>query len=255
MNEQTWWYLSRASGLVAWALLVGSLVLGVLLATRALKPLDRPAWLLSMHRWFSGLAVTATVVHLLALVLDGYVQFGAKEIFVPMASSWQPGAVTFGVVAMYVMALVQVTSLMMKRLPKRLWRAVHMTSYLLVWTATVHAGMAGTDATNRVYQAVALLLTIAAVSATVLRIIVGRRGGAVAATSTATARTAPEPTPATTVDDPALVAAARLTDRAAMIAAARAARAAGATDASAAATPAPGSPLPPPTSTHTLIRP
>lgn len=252
MNEQTWWYLSRASGLVAWALLIGSLVLGVLLATRALKPLDRPAWLLSMHRWFSGLAVTATVVHLLALVLDGYVQFGAKEIFVPMASTWQPGAVTFGIVAMYVMALVQVTSLMMKRLPKRLWRGVHMTSYLLVWTATVHAGMAGTDATNRVYQAVAPLLTIAAVSATVLRIIVGRRGGAAAVTGTATARTVTEPTTATEVEDPAVVAAARLTDRAAMIAAARASRSAGA---SGAATPAQGSPLPPPTSTHTLIRP
>jgi DMSO/TMAO reductase YedYZ heme-binding membrane subunit len=228
----------------------------VLLATRALKPLDRPAWLLSMHRWFSGLAVTATVVHLVALVLDGYVQFGAKEIFVPMASTWQPGAVTFGIVAMYVMALVQVTSLMMKRLPKRLWRGVHMTSYLLVWTATVHAGMAGTDATNRVYQAVALLLTIAAVSATVLRVIVGRRGGATGATGSGAAtpatRTATARTTASTVDDPAEVAAARLTERAAMIAAARASRAA---DTSAAATPAARSPLPPPTSTHTLIRP
>jgi DMSO/TMAO reductase YedYZ heme-binding membrane subunit len=251
MNEQSWWYLSRASGLVAWALLIGSLVLGVLLATRALKPLDRPAWLLSMHRWFSGLAVTATVVHLLALVFDGYVQFGAKEIFVPMASSWQPGAVAVGIVAMYVMALVQVTSLMMKRLPKRLWRAVHMTSYLLVWTATVHAGMAGTDATNRVYQAVALLLTIAAVSATVLRIIVGRRGGAVA-TGSGAATPVGGLTSATTVDDPAAVATARSTDRAAMIAAARASRAAGTASAAA---PTQGSSLPPPTSTHTLIRP
>lgn len=219
MNEQAWWYLSRASGLVAWALLIGSLVLGVLLATRALKPLDRPAWLLAMHRWFSGLAVTATVVHLLALVFDGYVQFGAKEIFVPMASTWQPGAVAVGVVAMYVMALVQVTSLMMKRLPKRLWRGVHMTSYLLVWTATVHAGMAGTDATNRVYQAVALVLTIAAVSATVLRIIVGRRGGA---TATPPVATGAAPVDA---DTPAAVAAQRLSDRAAMIAAARSSRA------------------------------
>jgi DMSO/TMAO reductase YedYZ heme-binding membrane subunit len=161
--------------------------------------------------------------------------------------------VAVGVVAMYVMALVQVTSLMMKRLPKRLWRGVHMTSYLLVWTATVHAGMAGTDATNRVYQAVALLLTIAAVSATVLRIIVGRRGGALTA--------APGASPAT-AEAPAAVAAARLTDRAAMIAAARASRA-GVDNASATTTriatvdetPRTGSALPPPTSTHRLIRP
>ena len=202
MNEQTWWYISRASGLVAWVLLVGSLIWGVLLATRALKPVDRPAWLLAMHRWLSGLAVTATAVHLLALVLDGYVHFGAAELFVPFASSWQPGAVAVGIAGFYLLVIVQVTSLMMKKLPKRFWRFVHYTSYALVWTVTVHAGMAGTDATNRVYQAVALLLTIAAVSATVLRLLVGRRGAATAAatrpTATAAAATAATPTTAAT---------------------------------------------------------
>ncbi len=190
MNPQLWWYFARASGMVAAILLVASLVWGVLMATRALKPVDRPAWMLAMHRWFSGLAVTGVVIHIAALVADSYVHFGTKEILVPMASSWKPGAVTLGVVAMYLLVLVQVTSLTMKRLPKRVWRGIHLTSYGLTWLVFVHAGLAGTDVSNRVYQAVALLLTIVAVTAAVLRVTMGRanrRGGRGTDTSTPTA--------------------------------------------------------------------
>lgn len=176
MNEQIWWYFSRSSGMVAAILLVLSLVWGAFMATRALRPLDRPAWMLAMHRWFSGLAVVGVVVHLASLVADNYVHFGVKELFVPMASSWKPGAVAIGVVATYLFVLVQSTSLAMKHLPKRVWRGIHMTSYLMTWMVFMHAGLAGTDVSNRVYQAVALLLAILAVTATMLRVLLGRFG-------------------------------------------------------------------------------
>jgi DMSO/TMAO reductase YedYZ heme-binding membrane subunit len=179
MNPQTWWFLSRASGMTAGILLVLSLIWGVLLSTRVLKPADRPAWLLAMHRWFAGMAVTATAVHLIALVADNYVYFGAKELFVPMASPWKAGPVAFGIVAFYLMVLVQVTSLLMRRLPKRLWRAIHMSSYAMVWLVLVHGALAGTDATKRLYQVVALILIIGAVTAAMLRVNLGRhRDGA-----------------------------------------------------------------------------
>jgi hypothetical protein len=71
MNEHLWWYLSRASGIVALTLLVISLVWGVLLSTRALRGVDRPAWLLATHTWLSGTAVVMTALHLLGLTLDG----------------------------------------------------------------------------------------------------------------------------------------------------------------------------------------
>ena len=176
MNEQIWWYFARSSGMVAAIMLVLSLVWGAFMATRALRPLDRPAWMLAMHRWFSGLAVVGVIIHLAALVADSYVQFGVKELLVPMASSWKPGAVAIGVVATYLFVLVQVTSLVMKRLPKRLWRGIHLTSYVMTWMVFMHAGLAGTDVPNRVYEVVALLLAIVAVTATMLRVILGRFG-------------------------------------------------------------------------------
>jgi predicted ferric reductase len=193
MNEQIWWYFSRSSGMVAGILLVLSLVWGAFMATRALRPLDRPAWMLAMHRWFSALAVLGVVVHLAALVADNYVHFGVKELLVPMASSWKPGAVAIGVVATYLFVLVQGTSLAMKHLPKRLWRSIHVTSYVMTWMVFMHAGLAGTDVSNRVYQVVALLLAIIAVTATMLRVILGRFGDRRAGSRTLAAAGGPSP--------------------------------------------------------------
>jgi predicted ferric reductase len=173
MSEQFWWYLSRASGIVAWVLLVASVIWGVLLVTRAM-PDDRPGWLLELHRWLAGLAVTATGLHLLGLVADNFVRFTAADLLVPFASSWKTGPVAIGIVAFYLIVLVQVSSLLRRRLPRRVWRGIHFTSYASVWLVSVHAGLAGTDRVNRLYQFVALLLTTSATAALVIRLLHGK---------------------------------------------------------------------------------
>jgi Ferric reductase like transmembrane component len=170
-----WWYLARAAGIVAWALLVAGLVWGVLLSTRVLRPHDRPAWLLDLHRWLAGLAVAMVGLHVGALVADTFVHFGPADVLVPLASGWHPVAVAFGVVAAYGLVAVQATSLAMRRLPRRGWRAVHLTSYGTVWLVSVHAGLAGSDAINPVYRTVALILVVAATGAAVTRLL-ARRG-------------------------------------------------------------------------------
>ena len=149
--------------------LVASLIWGVLLATRVLRPHDRPAWLLDLHRALGGLAVVATGLHLVSLVADSYITFGVMDLMVPFASQWKPGAVALGVIGAYLIVAIQVTSMAMRRLPRSAWRAVHLTSYALVWVVSLHAGLAGSDVKNRVYQFVALVLTLGAVTATTTR--------------------------------------------------------------------------------------
>lgn len=178
MNEKVWWYLSRSSGIVALVLLVASVVWGVLLATRVLKPHDRPAWLLDLHRWLGGTALVMTGLHLLGLYLDGYIDYGVTELLVPGASEYRPLAVAIGVLSLYVLIAIQVTSYLRRRLSKRVWRGVHLLSYGLVWGASLHAGLAGTDTVNRAYQALAIALTMIAVAATVVRVVTPHRRGA-----------------------------------------------------------------------------
>lgn len=192
MKDQTWWYLARAGGIVAAVLLVGSLVLGTLLATRAMRSVDRPAWLLAMHRWFSTLTIVATALHIVGLVADNFVHIGWREVLLPGGSSWRPLAVGLGVVALYLLVAVEVTSLMMKRIPKQVWRSIHALSYGVVWLAIVHAALAGTDASNRVYRVAALVITIAATGAGLLRVVLGRSGGQAARAQRLNARAIPD---------------------------------------------------------------
>jgi DMSO/TMAO reductase YedYZ heme-binding membrane subunit len=170
------WWFARATGMVAGIALVASLVFGVLITTRWLKPIDRPTWLLAMHRWLSALACVLIALHLFGLVADNYVHFGWKEIFVPGGSPWKRGPVTLGVVALYLLVIVQGTSMLQQRwpsMPRKLWKFLHYFAYVAVWLTSLHGALAGTDANNFLYKWVALMLTFVAVAAAIIRVVVG----------------------------------------------------------------------------------
>ncbi|NLA34675.1 MAG: ferric reductase [Actinobacteria bacterium] len=163
MNEQFWWYLTRSSGIIAWLMLTATVIWGILLATKAFPNQRRPAWLLALHRWLAGLTLSFLAIHLVALVADSYASFGLADLTVPFASDWKPGAVALGVIAMWLLVAVELTSLAMRRLPRRFWRAVHLSSYVTFWLTSMHAAFAGTDATSWLYRggAAASILAVA----------------------------------------------------------------------------------------------
>jgi DMSO/TMAO reductase YedYZ heme-binding membrane subunit len=176
MNDQIWWLVARSSGIVSWGLLSAAVILGLLLSSRVGGKRPPPAWLLDLHRMLGGLAVAFVAVHLAGLWLDDFVQFGIVDLLVPFASDWRPVAVAFGVVALYLLVAVQVSSLMMKRLPTRLWRWIHYSSYLLFWMAAVHGAAAGTDAGHPAYVAGSVFSIGAVLFLTVYRLLTPRRG-------------------------------------------------------------------------------
>lgn len=170
MNEQLWWHVARSSGIVAWALLAATVWIGLALSTRALGKRPAPAWLLDLHRGLGGYAVVLTGVHLVGLVLDSYVDFGLADLLVPGASEWRPGAVAWGVVALYLLVAIEITSLLRRQLSNTAWRRLHATSFPLVIVATIHLLTAGTDARNPVLLGAVLATTMAAAVLTLLRI-------------------------------------------------------------------------------------
>ena len=119
MNSQVWWFVSRSSGIIAWALLTLSVCWGLFISTKAVAKASTPAWLLDLHRFLGGIAVTFTAIHLIGLWADSYVEFGWRELFVPMASEWKPGPVAWGIVSVYLLVAIELTSLAMKFLPRQ----------------------------------------------------------------------------------------------------------------------------------------
>jgi predicted ferric reductase len=175
VNEKVWWYLARASGLAAWALLLVAVLWGLLLSTRLLQDKRRPAWLLDLHRWLGGLAVSFTGIHVIGLVADSYEHFGWKEILVPYASEWRPAAVAWGVVGLYLLLAVQITSLLMRRLPRQLWKRVHYLSFFLLFIATMHSALAGTDTSSIWYRTASAIVISATLVVSLYRFLAGRR--------------------------------------------------------------------------------
>ena len=181
MNEfifgatKVWWYVSRSTGVVAWALLALAVLWGLALSTRALGRRSPAPWLLDVHRFLGGLAVIFTIVHFVTLSFDPWMksEYGYKltQAFVPFTSTWKPGPMAWGIVAFYLLLAVELTSLIKNRLPQKFWRGVHLASYPLYAMATIHLLTAGSDNQNSLLRWSVLATVGAVVFFTVYRII------------------------------------------------------------------------------------
>jgi methionine sulfoxide reductase heme-binding subunit len=139
------WYLNRGSGVVALVLLTAATVLGVL----ALG--GRPGgWVprfvtQAVHRNVALLAVLLLTVHVVAAVVDEFVEIRWWHAVVPFTSTYQRVWMGLGAVALDLMVLVTVSSLLRRRMHYRGWRALHLSAYAL-WAASIAHGIGmGTD--------------------------------------------------------------------------------------------------------------
>ena len=171
VSEKLSWYVARSSGLIAWALVTASILWGITLSSRLVRKRGIPAWLLDLHRYLGTLSIVFTAVHLAALVADNWVYFGWKELFIPMATEWRPGPTAWGIAAFYLMIAIQITSWMMRRLPRRLWHAIHLLSFPLFIAATIHGFQSGADRSNRLVQWLAFVGITLVITLVIFRIL------------------------------------------------------------------------------------
>ncbi len=174
MSSQTWWYTARAGGIIAWALASLAVITGLQLSTRLIRK-PAPSWVLDVHRFLGGLTVAFVGVHLVGLAADQFIGFGPADFLVPFASSYKPAAVALGVIGMYLLIAIEITSLAMRKMPRRAWHAVHLSSFALFVVATVHGITAGTDRHNAVFQWACLLTSAVILMMTLVRIWSPRR--------------------------------------------------------------------------------
>lgn len=147
MTELTW-YIARASGIVGWVLVAASVLWGLALSTRVLASRTKPNWLLDLHRFLGASALVFTAIHVVAVLGDTYIDFSLTNVLVPFTGTWHPVAMAWGVIGLYLLAAVEITSLLRRRLSKRAWRVTHFLSFPLYLLSSVHLLTAGTDATN-----------------------------------------------------------------------------------------------------------
>ena len=146
MSSTTFWYMTRASGIVAMVLLTVTMVLGLLTASRA-RARGWPGFAQQeLHRRISILSMVFLAIHVVTSVLDTYVHIGWVAIVVPFASPYSPFWVGLGAVAVDLMIAVFVSSLLRARIRPGTWRSIHWLAYGCWPVALAHTFGLGTDA-------------------------------------------------------------------------------------------------------------
>jgi len=142
-----WWLASRAAGVVALALVTGSTLLGLAMASRAHRPRRRrAARLVTLHEQLALTGLVAIAVHGIALLGDPWLRPGLAGIALPGAMAYRPLLTSLGVVAGWLAALLGLSYYLRGRIGVQRWRTIHRLTLVAYALAVAHTLGAGTDA-------------------------------------------------------------------------------------------------------------
>lgn len=153
VDEKVYWYLSRASAIIAYILLWFSMVLGLLLSTRLSKTWPGPAKAMDIHQFISLLGLFFVVFHALILMGDAYLAPTLWQLLVPFGGfSYQPQWVVWGQFGFYLWIMLVLSFYARKIIGKKTWRVLHFSSFLMFLMALIHGIGSGTDSAEPVMQ-------------------------------------------------------------------------------------------------------
>ena len=140
-----WWLASRASGLVALALITLSVTLGLAMAGRVSREPRLRRALLSVHEHAALAGLIAIAVHGITLLGDRWLDPGPAGIAVPFVMDYRPVYTGLGIVAGYLAAALGLSFYARKRIGAKLWRKLHRATIAVYVLAVIHTLGAGSD--------------------------------------------------------------------------------------------------------------
>ncbi len=139
------WYLSRVSAIAAYLLLFVSIFIGIGLKSRYLDRILERWRAFDLHQFTALVALGMIVLHIFSLLGDGYFHYTVTQLLVPGASPYRAGWTALGIVGFYALLIVVVSGYLRKRMGDRVWRAVHISSFVMFIAILAHSIKAGTD--------------------------------------------------------------------------------------------------------------
>lgn len=187
MNDpHIWWYVTRSSAIIAWILMTLSVIWGVLLSTRIFRKVDSSGHLQDLHRYLGSAALILIGVHMVSLMLDGWLHFTPGELLIPGHAVYRTIPVALGIIAFYLLVIVYGSSLLRRWLPSRFWKFLHYFNYASVLLVSFHAGLTGTDAGRWWYLSVSVVIISLTATTIIVRLVMSSTPATVkAAASTA----------------------------------------------------------------------
>ncbi|MDQ2894586.1 MAG: ferric reductase-like transmembrane domain-containing protein [Actinomycetota bacterium] len=173
-TQLIWWLISRASGIVALVLISLSVLMGLAMAARMLRPAHKRA-VIRLHEYVALLSLVAIAVHGLALLGDTWLKPGLAGITVPFALGYRPLWTGLGIIGGYLALLLGPSFYLRRRIGARTWRKLHRATTAAWVLSAVHALGSGSDSGTLWLRAVVLLPAIPIAYALTTRMLVGSR--------------------------------------------------------------------------------
>jgi predicted ferric reductase len=147
-EPKAYWYLSRASAMVAYGLLWLSMALGLIITNKMARVWPGGPIAFDLHQFASLIGLAFALFHALILLGDKYINYDLAQVLVPFNSSgYRPVWVGLGQIGFYLLTIVGLSFYVRKRLGNRSWRLIHYLSFLTFALALLHGIFAGSDST------------------------------------------------------------------------------------------------------------
>lgn len=133
--------IARIIGLLGLALLIVSSCGGVLLASKTAQKLKMlKGKTFTYHRTVSIVGACLFFLHPIPLLLAHHTT-GMRwwNVFVPFTAPKQGILIAWGIIAAYTLVVVTVSSIYIKKMPRRQWRILHYGSYVVLGLGLIHA--------------------------------------------------------------------------------------------------------------------
>lgn len=141
----TTWTVLRAAGIGAYVMLFLSVAWGLVATTAAMgKRVAKPSSTL-FHQFLSAVGLALLGIHIGGLLVHDYLRLSPLDVLVPMRATYRPVATAFGIVAMYALVVVMVSSWAKRRTGTKWWRRLHLLAAPTFTLSLVHGVFAGTD--------------------------------------------------------------------------------------------------------------
>jgi predicted ferric reductase len=134
--------LSSYFGLGAITLLTLNILIGLLLSTKY-NPVrnwpHRRVNTIQLHNWTAYAALALSLVHPVLILFSSTAHFRFVDIAYPLDAPRQPYVNTVGALALYLLAVIVVTSYFRFEIGRRIWKRLHFATYGLFVLYAVHA--------------------------------------------------------------------------------------------------------------------
>ncbi|ALF58804.1 hypothetical protein [Psychrobacter urativorans] len=143
-TDKNFWYLSRASGFIAYTLFWLAVVFGLLLSTRLGKHFNA-ARVFALHQYLSLIAVGFAAFHAGVLLADNFLNLNLWQVLLPFGFQTERVGVALGQLGFWLLFICAFSFYIKKYIGQSAWRWLHFLTFFAYMFISIHVFMVGSD--------------------------------------------------------------------------------------------------------------